>query len=104
MPYLMNGYWYYRRFETGKEYPIYARRKGTKDAPEEILLNGNELATGHDFFEVGDIAVSPDSNALAWAEDTVGRRQYVIRVMDLATHKVLPDRARQRGEQRRLGR
>ena len=86
----MNGYWYYRRYETGKEYPIYARRKGTKEAPEEILLNVNEMAKGHDFFEIGDIAISPDSKLMAWAEDTVGRRQYVVRVMDLATRKILP--------------
>ncbi|HTU66499.1 MAG TPA: S9 family peptidase [Steroidobacteraceae bacterium] len=90
VPYLMNGYWYYRRFETGKEYPVYARRKGTKDAPEEILLNGNEMAKGHDFFEIGDIAISPDSRLLAWAEDTVGRRQYVVRVKEIATQKVYP--------------
>jgi oligopeptidase B len=90
VPYLMNGYWYYRRFETGKEYPIYARRKGTKDAPEEILLNGNEMAQGHDFFEIGDIAISPDSRMMAWAEDTVGRRQYVIRVMEIAARKTYP--------------
>jgi oligopeptidase B len=90
VPYLMNGYWYYRRFETGKEYPIYARRKGTKDAPEEILLNVNEMAAGHDFFDVGEMAVSPDSRLLAWAEDTVGRRQYTIRVMEIATRKVHP--------------
>ena len=90
VPYLMNGYWYYRRFETGKEYPIYARRKGTREAPEEILLNVNEMAAGHDFFEVGDIAISPNSHLMAWAEDKVGRRQYVIRVKDLATNEVLP--------------
>src|SRR5215831_18516062 len=90
VPYLMSGYWYYRRFETGKQYPIYARRKGTKDAPEEILLDVNELAKGHDFFEIGDMAVSPNSMMLAWAEDSVGRRQYVVKVMDLATHRVLP--------------
>jgi oligopeptidase B len=90
VPYLMNGYWYYRRFETGKEYPIYARRKGTKEAAEEILLNGNEMSKGHDFFEIGDIAVSPDSKLLAWAEDTVGRRQYVVRVMEIAPRKILP--------------
>src|SRR5688572_30507729 len=90
VPYLMNGYWYYRRYETGKEYPIYARRKGTKEAPEEILLNVNEMAKGHDFFEVGDIAISPDSNLMAWAEDTVGRRQYVVRVKNLTTHEDLP--------------
>jgi oligopeptidase B len=90
VPYLMNGYWYYRRFETGKEYPIYARRKGKLDAPEEILLNVNEMAQGHDFFEVGEMAISPDSNLLAYAVDTVGRRQYVARVMDLRTRTVLP--------------
>jgi len=90
VPYPMNGYWYYRRFETGKEYPVYARRKGSTDAPEEILLNGNEMSKGHDFFEIGDIAVSPDSRMLAWAEDTVGRRQYVIRVMEIASRKVYP--------------
>jgi len=89
VPYLMNGYWYYRRYETGKEYPIYARRKG-KDGAEEILLNVNELSKGHDFFQVGDIAISPDSMLMAWAEDTVGRRQFVVKVMDLAGHTVLP--------------
>ncbi|MEJ0085544.1 MAG: S9 family peptidase [Pseudomonadota bacterium] len=89
VPYRMNGYWYYKRFETGKEYPVYARRRDAADAPEEILLNVNELAKGHDFFEIGDIAISPDSKLMAWAEDTVGRRQYVAKVMDLTTHKVL---------------
>ncbi|MEO8061341.1 MAG: S9 family peptidase [Pseudomonadota bacterium] len=89
VPYRMNGYWYFKRFETGKEYPIYARRRDTPDAPEEILLNVNELAKGHDFFEVGEIAISPDSKMMAWAEDTVGRRQYVARVMNLATHELL---------------
>ncbi len=90
VPYLMNGYWYFRRFETGKEYPIYSRRRGTREAPEEILLDLNELAKGQDFFDVGAICISPDSRLMAWAEDTVGRRQYVIKVMDLTTHRVLP--------------
>jgi oligopeptidase B len=90
VPQLENGYWYYTRFETGKEYPIHARRKGTLDAPEEILLDGNELAAGHSFFQIGSYEVSPDNRLLAWAEDTVGRRQWVIRVKDLATGEVLP--------------
>jgi len=90
VPYLMNGYWYYRRFETGKEYPIYARRKGSKDAPEEILFNVNEMAKGHDFFEVGEIAISPDNALVAWAEDTVGRREYIIHVMEIASRRVYP--------------
>jgi oligopeptidase B len=90
VPYLLNGHWYYRRYETGKEYPIYARRKGSKDAAEEILLDVNEMAKGHDFFDVGEIAISPNSALMAWAEDTVGRRQYTLRVMEIATRKVLP--------------
>ena len=90
VPYLMNGYWYFRRFETGKEYPIYSRRAAAEGSPEEILLNGNELSKGHDFFEIGDIAISPNNKLMAWAEDTVGRRQYVIKVMELATRKVYP--------------
>src|SRR6185503_14254377 len=89
VPYLMNGYWYLRRFETGKEYPIYSRRKG-KDGAEEVLLNVNELSKGHDFFQVGEIAISPNSMLMAWAEDTVRRRQFVVKVMDLATRRVLP--------------
>src|SRR5688572_7168511 len=59
VPYLMNGYWYFKRFEKGKEYPIFARRKETQSAPEEILLNVNEMARNQDFFDVGDIAISP---------------------------------------------
>jgi oligopeptidase B len=89
VPYLMNGYWYYSRFETGQEYPVYARRKGTKEAPEEILLDVNAMAKGKDFFQVGGMAVTPDARLIAWAEDTVGRRQYVIRAMEIATRKVL---------------
>jgi oligopeptidase B len=90
VPYLMNGYWYFKRFETGKEYPIYARRKDAQGAPEEILLDVNVMAKNQDFFDVGDIAISPNSSLLAWAEDTVGRRQYVVKVMDLDTHTVYP--------------
>jgi oligopeptidase B len=90
VPYLMNGYWYYKRFETGKEYPVYARRKDGAGAAEEILLNVNEMARNQDFFDVGDIAISPDSSLMAWAEDTVGRRQYVVKVMDLSRHTTYP--------------
>jgi oligopeptidase B len=90
VPYLMNGFWYYRRFETGAEYPIYARKKGNLEAAEEILLNVPEMAKGHDFFDIGGVAVSPDSNLLAYAEDTVGRRQYTIKVVELATRKAFP--------------
>lgn len=90
VPYRVNGYWYYKRFETGKEYPIFARRRDRPEAPEETLLNVNELARDEEFFDVGEIAISQDNQLMAWAEDTVGRRQYTIKVMDLRTHEVLP--------------
>ncbi len=86
------GYWYYTRFETGKDYPIQARRRGSMEAPEEILLDVNQMAEGKNYFNVGDADVSQDNHLLAWAEDDVGRRQYVIRFKDLRTGEVLPDR------------
>jgi oligopeptidase B len=91
VPYRVRGYWYYTRYEEGKEYPIHARRKGSMDAPEEILLDGNALAEGHDFFQIANYEVSDDGRMLAWMQDTVGRRQFVLRFKDLATGNVLPD-------------
>jgi oligopeptidase B len=91
VPFLFNGYWYYRRYDTGKEYPSIARRKGSVDAAEEVLLDVNRMAEGHDFFSVGAYEVSPDNRLLAWTEDAVGRRQYQLRVKDLVTGQVLPD-------------
>jgi len=91
VPVRQRGYYYYKRFETGSSYPIFARRKGSMAAPEEILLNQPELAKGHDFFAVSGWAVSPDNRLLAYAEDVVGRRQYRLKVKDLATGRLLSD-------------
>ncbi len=91
VPYRKNGYWYYIRFEPGEEHPIFARRKATLDAPEEIMLNANELAAGHDYYQIGDIDVSPDGVWLAFCEDIVGRRQFQLRFKNLTTGEVLPD-------------
>ena len=91
VPYRERGYWYYTRFETGKDYPIQARRKDSMEAPEEILLDVNRMAEGKGYFNVGDAEVSPDNQLLAWADDEVGRRQYVIRFKNLATGEVYPD-------------
>ena len=91
VPYRDHGYWYYTRFETGKDYPIYARREGSMDAPEQILLDLNPMAEGKGYFSVGEMEVSPDNRLLAWAEDAVGRRQYTIRFKDLTTGQVLDD-------------
>jgi oligopeptidase B len=91
VPWRQRGYWYYRRYEAGKEYPIHARKQGTLDAPEQILIDANARAQGHGFYGVGSYAVSPDNRLLAWAEDTVGRRQYVLRVKNLASGEELSD-------------
>ena len=90
VPYKYKDYWYYTRFEEGQEYPIHARREGNMDAPEEIMLDVNELAEGHDFFQLGNWKVSPDQTLLAYVEDTVGRRQYTLRVKDLGGGEILP--------------
>lgn len=91
VPYRDRGYWYYWRYETGKEYPVHARKAGSLDAPEQVLVDENELAKGHDFYDIGELEVSPDNRILAYAEDTVGRRQFTLRFKDLATGKLLPD-------------
>ena len=91
VPYRHRGYWYYSRFETGREYPVYARRPGSLEAAEEVMLDGNLMAEGSDFFEVGGMAVAPGERMLAFTEDRVGRRQYTLRFKDLATGRLLPD-------------
>jgi oligopeptidase B len=92
VPYRLRGHWYYRRFETGQEYPIYARKAGDLQAPEQVMLDVNKMAEGHGFFQVGSTAIAPDNRLLAWTEDPVGRRQYTLRIKDLATGELLPDR------------
>jgi oligopeptidase B len=91
VPYLENGYYYYTRYEEGKEYPIYARRQGSLDAPEEVLLDVNEAAEGHAFYDVRGTAVSDDGRYFAFTVDTVGRRVARLHVKDLRTGEILPE-------------
>ena len=91
VPVFDNGFWYYRRFETGKEYPIWARKRASLEAPEQVMLDVNQMAAGQSFFQVASWEVSPDGKLLAWAEDNVGRRQYTLRVKDLETGKMFAD-------------
>jgi oligopeptidase B len=92
VPTFDDGYWYYARYEAGKQYPIFARKK-VMTGPEQIVLDVNALAEGHSFYTVGAYVVSRNGKLVAYAEDTVGRRQYVLRVKDLETGKLLPDTA-----------
>jgi oligopeptidase B len=91
VPYKLDDYYYYSRTEEGREYPVYCRKKGSLDAAEEILLDVNELAAGHEFFAVGRRAISYAQDILAYPVDTVGRRFYTIRFKNLVTGEQLPD-------------
>jgi len=91
VPYFYNGYFYITRFETGKDYPIYARKKDSLKAPEEILFDVNEMAKGHSYYRLSGLNVSPDNKWVAYGVDTVSRRQYVLHIKNLETGEVLED-------------
>ena len=91
VPVFENGFWYYTRFDAGLDYPVYARRKASMNAPEEILLDGNSMAKGHEYFHIGESLASPDGRYVAYTEDVVGRRQYTLRIKDLKSGSTLND-------------
>jgi oligopeptidase B len=91
VPYLDNGYYYYTRYEEGKEYPVYCRKKGSLEADEEVLADVNKMAEGYEYYHVGGLSVSPDNRYLAMGIDTVSRRMYTIRIKDLTTGEMLDD-------------
>ncbi|MBV6434420.1 MAG: Dipeptidyl aminopeptidase BI [Bryobacteraceae bacterium] len=91
-PVPLRGYLYYSRTLDGKAYPLYCRRKGSMDAPEEILLDLNELAKDEKYLRLGNFRVSPDQRMLAYSLDVSGEEIYVTRVKDLETGALLPDR------------
>ncbi len=97
VPYREGEYTYYVRTEAGKQYPIRCRKKLAADAPEEVLLDVNELAKGHAFMSVAAFAVSPDGNLLAYSFDNTGFRQFTLAVKDLRTGKLLADHAERVG-------
>ncbi len=92
VPAPLDGYWYYSRTETGKAYPIHCRKKGTLEAAEEVLLDENVLAEGHEFFDLGDAEVSPNDLLLAYTADFDGSENYTLYIKDLATGNLLEDR------------
>jgi oligopeptidase B len=92
VPYKLGEYYYYSRTEEGKQYPIYARKKGSLDAPEEITLDLNELAKGLKFLSLSSYRVSDDGNLLAYSTDNTGYRQYTLYIKDLRTGALLPEK------------
>ncbi|MCK5765888.1 MAG: S9 family peptidase [Bacteroidales bacterium] len=91
VPYKRNGYYYYSRYEEGKEYPVYCRKKGNLEADEEIMLNVNEMAEGYSYFQVGGISVSHNNKIIAYGVDTVSRRKYTIYFKDLESGELYDD-------------
>ncbi|HSZ09561.1 MAG TPA: S9 family peptidase [Steroidobacteraceae bacterium] len=91
VPYRKNGYWYSLRFDPGKEHPIFVRRKSSLEAPEEILLDANVHAAGHEYYRIGAMEISPDSKWLAYCEDTVGRSRFTLRFKDLHSGEIQPE-------------
>jgi oligopeptidase B len=85
VPYKLNGYYYYKKYEEGKEYPIYARKLVDQKAAEEILLNVNEMAEGYDYYWIKGLSVSDNNQFLVFGVDTVSRRQYDLYIKDLRT-------------------
>jgi oligopeptidase B len=93
VPYRRGDYWYYTRTEAGKQYAVYARKRGSLDAAEQVLLDPNVLGAGKKYFALGAFVVSDDGNKLAYTFDETGYRQYTLAVKDLRTGTTLPDRA-----------
>ncbi|MDO6759385.1 S9 family peptidase [Tamlana sp. 2_MG-2023] len=91
VPYKLNGYWYITKYETGKDYPVYVRKKGTLDAEEEILFDCNEMAKDQAYFSLGGLSISPDNTMAAFSTDLVSRRQYTIQIKNLVTGEIYSD-------------
>jgi oligopeptidase B len=97
VPFRDKAYFYYSRTEQAAQYPIYCRKHGSLDAPEEIILDMNQMAAGEEFLALGALTVSDDGNLLAYSTDTTGFRQYTLHVKDLRTGEVLADQAQRVG-------
>jgi len=92
VPYRWGDYFYYTRTEEGKQYPIHCRKRGSLTAPEEIVIDQNELAKGQKFMSIGVFVPSDDGNLLAYSTDNTGYRQYTLQIKNLKTGELLPER------------
>ncbi|MFD2572595.1 S9 family peptidase [Spirosoma soli] len=91
VPYKEGNYFYYTRYITGGEYPIYCRKKGSLQGPEEVMFDGNEMAKGHNYYQIGGFEVSDNEELAIFAEDTVSRRLFTLRVKNLKTGQLYPE-------------
>ncbi|HLT32158.1 MAG TPA: S9 family peptidase [Aquaticitalea sp.] len=91
VPYKYNGYWYIVKYETGKDYPIYIRKRDTLENPEELLFDCNQMAEGHAYFKLVGLSVSPDNTMITFGIDTTGRRDYTLQIKSLITNEVFSD-------------
>src|SRR5690606_7506239 len=91
VPYKLNGYYYITRYKEGQDYPIYSRKKGSLDAPEDILFDVNEMAKGHAYYNLAGIRVSEDNKLVAYGVDTLSRRKYDIYIKNLETGEIYPE-------------
>ena len=92
LPYFFNEYWYITRYEKGSEYPIFTRKYQSQENEEELLLDVNILADGHDFYDVGGISISLNNEIMAYSEDITGRRIYTIHIQNLKTKEKLEEK------------
>jgi oligopeptidase B len=92
VPYKQGGYFYFSKTKEGLQYPMFYRKKGSLDAPEELILDQNELAKGQKFMSLGTLSPSDDGNLLAYSTDNTGYRQYTLQVKDLRTGQLLPEK------------
>ena len=91
VPYFFNGYYYITRYETGKDYPIYSRKKDSLNAEEEIMFDVNTMAEGFSYYNLRGLNVSPDNKWVAFGVDTLSRRKYTIYIKNLETGEILDD-------------
>ncbi len=91
VPYKRNGYYYITRYETGKQYPIHTRKKGDLKAEEEIIFDVNKMAEGHDYYALAGLNVSENNLLVAFAVDTISRRQYDLQFKNLETGSIYPE-------------
>ena len=91
VPYKDNGYFYITRYEKGKQYPIYSRKKEHLEAEEQIMFDVNQMSKGYEYYKLGGLNISPNNKLAVFATDTVSRRQYFLRIKNLETEEIYKD-------------